>query len=144
MSENQKETKKKRTRRFKIPDDYIPVDCWREAKEFFITIRDDVDIYKKFKCFPNMKQSEEADRFVAWWDLERFADYPHSLILIYENLDDINNQIRNDIRQYALQHGLEFYDLRQNKGLLRSLMIRTSNTGELMFLVQFRIDTPEE
>ena len=59
-------------------------------------------------------------------------------------MDDINNQIRNDIREYALQHGLEFYDLRQNRGLLRSLMIRTSNTGELMFLVQFRIDTPEE
>lgn len=59
-------------------------------------------------------------------------------------MDDINNQIRNDIRQYALENGLEFYDLRQNCGLLRSLMIRTSNTGELMFLVQFRIDTPEE
>ncbi len=59
-------------------------------------------------------------------------------------MDDINNQIRNDIRQYALEHGLEFYDLRQNKGLLRSLMIRTSNTDELMLLVQFRIDTPEE
>ncbi|MDE7117497.1 MAG: 23S rRNA (uracil(1939)-C(5))-methyltransferase RlmD [Bacteroidaceae bacterium] len=59
-------------------------------------------------------------------------------------MDDINNQIRNDIRQYALAHGLEFYDLRQNKGLLRSLMIRTSNTDELMLLVQFRIDTPEE
>jgi 23S rRNA (uracil1939-C5)-methyltransferase len=43
-----------------------------------------------------------------------------------------------------LEHGLEFYDLRQNRGLLRSLMIRTSNTGELMFLVQFRIETPEE
>ena len=58
-------------------------------------------------------------------------------------MDDINNQIRNDIRQYALEHGLEFYDLRENCGLLRSLMIRTSNTGELMFLVQFRIETPE-
>lgn len=59
-------------------------------------------------------------------------------------MDDINNQIRNDIRQYALDNGLEFYDLRENRGLLRSLMIRTSNTGELMFLVQFRIDTVEE
>lgn len=59
-------------------------------------------------------------------------------------MDDINNQIRNDIRQYALRHHLEFYDLRQNRGLLRSLMIRTSNTGELMFLVQFRIETQEE
>ena len=59
-------------------------------------------------------------------------------------MGDINNQIRNDIRQYALENGLEFYDLRQNRGLLRSLMIRTSNTGELMFLVQFRIDSSEE
>ncbi len=58
-------------------------------------------------------------------------------------MDDINNQIRNDIRQYALENGLEFYNLRENRGLLRSLMIRTSNTGELMFLVQFRIDSPE-
>lgn len=59
-------------------------------------------------------------------------------------MDNINNAIRNDIRQYALSHGLEFYDLRLNKGLLRSLMIRTSNTGELMFLVQFRIESPEK
>lgn len=59
-------------------------------------------------------------------------------------MDNINNEIRNDIRHYALKHGLEFYDLRQNKGLLRSLMIRTSNTGELMFLVQFRIDSDDE
>jgi len=59
-------------------------------------------------------------------------------------MDDINNRIRNDIRQYALEHGLTFYDLRENRGLLRSLMIRNSNTGELMFLVQFRIETSEE
>ena len=122
MSENQKETKKKRTGRFKIPDDYIPVDCWREAKEFFITIRDDVDIYKKFKCFPNMKQSEEADKFVAWWDLARYADYPHSLILIYENLDDINNQIGS----YGILDGygqlqfklIQFYKLLKEKEMI--------------------------
>lgn len=59
-------------------------------------------------------------------------------------MDDINNIIRNDIREYALEHELTFYDLRENKGLLRSLMIRTSNTGELMFLVQFRIENKEE
>ncbi len=55
-------------------------------------------------------------------------------------MDDINNRIRNEIRQYAFENNLEFYDLRQNRGLLRSLMIRNSNTGELMFLVQFRIE----
>lgn len=59
-------------------------------------------------------------------------------------MDDLQNRIRNDIRDYALQHGLVFYDLRQNSGLLRSMMLRNSNTGEFMLLIQFRIDTVEE
>lgn len=59
-------------------------------------------------------------------------------------MDDLQNRIRNDIREYALEHGLVFYDLRQNSGLLRSMMLRNSNTGEFMLLMQFRIDTPEE
>lgn len=59
-------------------------------------------------------------------------------------MDDLQNRIRNDIREYALQHGLVFYDLRQNSGLLRSMMLRNSNTGEFMLLIQFRIDTAEE
>ena len=59
-------------------------------------------------------------------------------------MDDINNRIRNDIRDYAFAHGLVFYNLRENKGLLRSLMLRNSNTGELMLLVQFRIENAEE
>lgn len=59
-------------------------------------------------------------------------------------MDDLQNRIRNDIRDYALQHGLVFYDLRQNSGLLRSMMLRNSNTGEFMLLIQFRIDTAEE
>ena len=59
-------------------------------------------------------------------------------------MDDLQNKIRNDIRDYALKNGLVFYDLRENKGLLRSMMLRNSNTGEFMLLMQFRIETPEE
>lgn len=59
-------------------------------------------------------------------------------------MDPINNKIRNDIREYAVQHRLSFYDLRENKGLLRSIMIRNSNSGELMLLVQFRIENEQE
>lgn len=59
-------------------------------------------------------------------------------------MDPVNNKIRNDIREYALQHSLSFYDLRENKGLLRSIMIRNSNSGELMLLVQFRIENDQE
>ncbi len=55
-------------------------------------------------------------------------------------MDDINNIIRNDIRKYALENNLTFYDIRNNSGLLRSIMIRNSNSGELMLLIQFRIE----
>lgn len=51
--------------------------------------------------------------------------------------DDISNKIRNEIRSYALQHGLSFFDLRQQEGFLRTLMIRTTSTGELMVVLVF-------
>lgn len=50
---------------------------------------------------------------------------------------DISNQIRNEIRAYAKQNGLEFFDLKQQVGFLRTLMIRTTSTGELMVVVVF-------
>ena len=59
-------------------------------------------------------------------------------------MNDINNRIRNEIRRYAQEKGLTFFDLRQQKGLLRGMMIRTSATNELMLLLQFRIDSPED
>ena len=59
-------------------------------------------------------------------------------------MDDITNKIRNYIRDYAIEHQLTFYDLRQNTGLMRSMMVRNSNTGELMVLIQFRIENKDE
>lgn len=58
-------------------------------------------------------------------------------------MDDINNRIRNGIRDYAYAHGLSFYDHRLHEGLLRGMMIRLSNTGELMLLMQFCLTEPE-
>lgn len=52
-------------------------------------------------------------------------------------MDDVCNRLRNGIRDYAFAHGLTFFDLRQQQGLLRNMMIRTSTTGELMLLMQF-------
>jgi len=51
--------------------------------------------------------------------------------------DDISNQIRNEIRRYALEKELTFFDLRSQEGFLRTLMIRTTSTGELMVIVVF-------
>ena len=54
--------------------------------------------------------------------------------------DDVSNQIRNFIRLHAKQHGYSFFDLRANQGLMRTLMIRTSSTGEVMLVVVFGAD----
>lgn len=57
-------------------------------------------------------------------------------------MDGLHNQIRNSIRDYAYSTGMAFYDIRQQHGLLRDIMIRNSNTGEWMVLVQFHYDEP--
>lgn len=59
-------------------------------------------------------------------------------------MTDINNRLRNAIREYAFENNLSFFDYRAQQGLLRNMMIRTSTTGELMLLMQFCIHTPEE
>ncbi len=59
-------------------------------------------------------------------------------------MDDLHNRIRNAIRDYAYDNGISFYDQREHSGLLRNMMIRNSNTGEWMLLVQFCIVTEEE
>lgn len=59
-------------------------------------------------------------------------------------MDDINNRLRNGIRDYAFEHGLTFFDLRNQGGLLRNMMLRNSATGELMLVMQFHYTTHEE
>jgi len=60
-------------------------------------------------------------------------------------MDDLHNKIRNAVRDYAIGHGLSFFDLRQQTGLLRDVIIRNSNTGEWLVIFQFHYDhtTPE-
>lgn len=45
--------------------------------------------------------------------------------------------IRLGIRDYAEQQGLAFFDPREQKGFLRTLMIRNTSKGEIMVLLQF-------
>lgn len=53
-----------------------------------------------------------------------------------------SNNIRNSVRDFAIENGMSFYDLRQHEGALRNLIIRTSSTGEVMVVVVFAY--PEE
>ena len=55
-------------------------------------------------------------------------------------MDPLHNDIRNAIGTYAQEHGISFFDLRAQKGLLRDVIIRNSQSGEWMVIVQFHYD----
>ncbi|MES2133043.1 MAG: 23S rRNA (uracil(1939)-C(5))-methyltransferase RlmD [Bacteroidota bacterium] len=57
--------------------------------------------------------------------------------------EEPSNAIRNGIRDFANKHGLTFFGVRDKTGLLRTLMLRTSSTGELMLVIQFFENQPE-
>ncbi|WP_445733703.1 23S rRNA (uracil(1939)-C(5))-methyltransferase RlmD [Mariniflexile sp.] len=50
---------------------------------------------------------------------------------------DPSNAIRNAVKQFALDHDFEFFNTRNQTGLLRTIMIRTSSTGDVMVAIQF-------
>ncbi|MEG1546949.1 MAG: 23S rRNA (uracil(1939)-C(5))-methyltransferase RlmD, partial [Bacteroides sp.] len=58
--------------------------------------------------------------------------------------DDISNQIRNAVRDYAYEHNYSFFNLRSQEGMLRNMVVRTSSTGELMVILVCKIETDEE
>lgn len=53
---------------------------------------------------------------------------------------DPSNAIRNTVKEFAIENDLSFFDVREQSGLLRTLMIRTTSTGEVMVLIQFYED----
>lgn len=58
--------------------------------------------------------------------------------------DEISNRLRLDIRQFAIDNGVSFYDLRNQVGVLRNMVVRTASTGELMLIVIFGEDNAEQ
>lgn len=59
-------------------------------------------------------------------------------------MDDLHNQIRNAIYDYAIANKLSFFDLKAQTGLLRDLILRNSNSGEWMVILQFHLEKAGE
>jgi len=57
---------------------------------------------------------------------------------------DPSNSIRNAVRQYSLENNLQFFDLREQKGFLRNIVIRNSLDGKVMVIVVFFHDDFEK
>jgi len=51
--------------------------------------------------------------------------------------EDPSNAIRNEIKAFAITHDLKFFNLREQSGLLRTMMLRIASTGEIMLVIQF-------
>ncbi len=55
-----------------------------------------------------------------------------------------SNSIKNSVREYSQRNGLSFFDLREQNGFLRNLIIRTSQSGDAMVIAVFFYDEPEK
>ncbi|WP_128330159.1 23S rRNA (uracil(1939)-C(5))-methyltransferase RlmD [Apibacter sp. HY039] len=55
-----------------------------------------------------------------------------------------SNTIRNKVKKFALEQGMEFYDIKEQKGFLRTLMIRSNSKNEILILVQFFKEIKEQ
>ncbi len=58
--------------------------------------------------------------------------------------DDLSNQVRNFVKDYGKQYGMTFYDLKTQQGLLRTMMVRIASTGQIMVVMVFGEDQPEQ
>lgn len=51
-----------------------------------------------------------------------------------------SNEIRNFVREYAIENGLTFFDLREQVGYLRNMVVRTASNGDVMLIMVFAYD----
>lgn len=95
---------------------------------------------KKWLTFEQLNSDEEfSDRDAAGFHITGAFDKVLD-IEACQLQDDLGNRIRLFIKDYGKKHGLSFYDLRAQKGFLRTLMIRIASTGEVMALMVFGED----
>lgn len=92
---------------------------------------------KKWLTFDQLRSGEEfPDRDAAGFHIPGAFDKVLDINCCHLQ-DDFGNRLRLFIKEYGKQHGLSFYDLRENQGFLRTLMIRISSTGEIMAVMVF-------
>ncbi len=107
---------------------------------------------KQFFYRNKMEFAFSNSRWFTDAEIKSGVEYPHKNALgfhipkMWDKILDIekchlqqdpSNAIRNEIKEFAVANNLPFYNARNEEGFLRTLMIRTASTGEIMVLVQF-------
>lgn len=88
-----------------------------------------------------IKTGKEVDKNAAGLHIpgrfDKILDLSHCYLQEYPS-----NEIRQALKDFAQKQGLSFFDIKGKKGLLRSLIVRTSLTGEVMVIVIFGEKAP--
>ena len=97
---------------------------------------------KSWLTFEQMRSEEQfTDRNAAGFHIPGAFDKVLDIKKCWLQ-DNLSNEIRLFIRNYALGKGYTFYDLRGQNGLMRTIMVRIVSTGEVMLVVVFGEDNP--
>ncbi|MBS1744307.1 MAG: 23S rRNA (uracil(1939)-C(5))-methyltransferase RlmD [Bacteroidetes bacterium] len=76
---------------------------------------------------PAIQQQQDALGYHAPRIFDKVIDISECYLM-----DDVNNLVRNTIRDFAKEHGFVFYDIKEHSGWLRNIIVRYCSTGELM------------
>ncbi|MDD6006270.1 MAG: 23S rRNA (uracil(1939)-C(5))-methyltransferase RlmD [Bacteroidales bacterium] len=110
--------------------------CYRNKLEYTFS-------NKSWLTFEQMKSGEEfPDRNAVGFHIPGAFDKVLNINKCWLQ-DNISNKIRLFIRDYALSKGYTFYDLKNQQGLMRTIMVRIASTCEIMLIVVFGEDNPE-
>lgn len=95
---------------------------------------------KKWLTFDQLRSGEEfPERRAAGFHISGAFDKVLDINRCHLQ-DNFGNSLRLFIKNFGIQHGYSFYDLREQHGFLRTLMIRISSIGEIMAVMVFGED----
>lgn len=94
---------------------------------------------KWFTDATNLSENPNALGFHVPGRFDKIIEIEHCYLQ-----ENPSNQIRNAIREYAVNHALTFYDLKQHTGFLRNVIIRTASTKETMVILVVAEDNQTE
>lgn len=97
---------------------------------------------KKWLTIEQIRSGEEFERNALGFHIPKMFDKIINIDHCYLQ-GGPSNDVRNSLREFALKNRLSFYDIRNQVGLLRNLIIRTTSTGQNMVIVQFGEDDAE-
>ena len=94
------------------------------------------------ETWENPDEIAPEDRVGLGFHVGRFFDKVLDIKHCYLQKEP-SDSIRLFIRRYAVSHGLSFFNIREHRGLLRNMIIRTTEAGATMLIMCFYYDDPE-